>query len=174
MLSLIFILLALLLWFLSRRARRAVGLPQGEVVYSDTSRWGPPEKPLFSARLQLTGKPDYLMWEGAGYVPVEVKSADAPAGGPYAAHVYQLAAYCALVAEVYGRRPDYGLIKYTDQTLRVNFTPQLESELVDLLEDMRADGESDEVARSHDSAARCRGCGFREVCEESLAWEGAR
>jgi len=168
-LPLIFILLALLLWFLSRQGRQAAGLPQGEVVYSDTSGWGRPEKPLFSARLQLTGKPDYLVWEGAGYVPVEVKSTDAPPSGPYAAHVYQLAAYCALVAEAYGRRPDYGLIKYADKLWRMDFTPQLESELLDLLEDMRTDGETDEVARSHDSAARCRGCGFREVCEESLA-----
>ena len=169
MLPFILVLLAILLWFIARRARQAAGLPHGEVVYSDMGGWGRLERPLFSQRLQLTGKPDYLVRAGAGYVPVEVKSTRAPASGAYAAHIYQLAAYCALAAEVYGVRPDYGLIKYDDQTLRVDFTPQLESELIELIEEMRADGEADEVARSHDSAARCRACGFRGVCEESLA-----
>ncbi len=168
MLPLILILIAVLLWFVSQRAQRASGLPAGQVVYRDTGGWGRPEKPLFSQRLQLTGKPDYLVREGAGYVPVEVKSGRAPVSGPYAAHVYQLAAYCALIAEAYGRRPAYGLIKYTDEILRVDFTPVLEAELLELLEEMRADADAEEVSRSHSSAARCRACGFREVCEESL------
>ena len=169
MLPLILLLIAVLLWFLSQRAQRATGLPAGQVVYTDTGGWGRPEKPLFSSRLQLTGKPDYLVREGAGYVPVEVKSGRAPATGPYAAHVYQLAAYCALTAETYGRRPGYGLIKYADKILRVDFTRRLEAELWELLDDMRADGEAEDVARSHSSSARCQACGFREGCEESLA-----
>ena len=169
MLPLILLLLALLIWFLAQRARQVTGLPSGEVVYTDTGGWGRLEKPLFSQTLQLTGKPDYLVREGAGYIPVEVKSARAPASGPYAAHVYQLMAYGVLVAEAYGRRPAYGLIKYADKITRVNFTPALESELIELLEAMRANAEAEEVARSHSSAARCRACGFREVCEESLA-----
>ncbi len=168
MLPLILILIAVLLWFVSQRAQRASGLPAGQVVYTDTGGWGRPEKPLFSQRLQLTGKPDYLVREGAGYVPVEVKSGRAPVSGPHAAHVYQLAAYCALIAEAYGRRPAYGLIKYTDEILRVDFTPGLEAELLELLDEMRADADAEDVSRSHSSAARCRACGFREVCEESL------
>lgn len=168
MLPLILILLALLLWLLAQRARRASGLPEGQVVYTDTGGWGRLEKPLFSPRLRLTGKPDYLVRDGPGYVPVEVKSGRAPAGGPYAAHVYQLAAYCALTAEAYGRRPAYGLIKYADKILRVGFTSALEAELLELLDQMRADAEAGDVARSHSSPARCRACGFREVCEESL------
>lgn len=168
MLPLILILIAVLLWFVSQRAQRASGLPAGQVVYTDTGGWGRPEKPLFSQRLQLTGKPDYLVREGAGYVPVEVKSGRAPVSGPYAAHVYQLAAYCALIAEAYGRRPAYGLIKYTDEILRVDFTPVLEAELLELLDEMRADAGAEEVSRSHSSTARCRACGFREICEESL------
>jgi CRISPR-associated exonuclease Cas4 len=168
MLPLILILIAVLLWFVSQRAQRASGLPAGQVVYTDTGGWGRPEKPLFSQRLQLTGKPDYLVREGAGYVPVEVKSGRAPVSGPHAAHVYQLAAYCALIAEAYGRRPAYGLIKYTDEILRVDFTPGLEAELLELLDEMRADADAEDVSRSHSSAARCRACGFREICEESL------
>ncbi|MBI3244121.1 MAG: CRISPR-associated protein Cas4 [Chloroflexi bacterium] len=166
MLPLFLILLALLFWFLSQRAQRASGLPTGRVVYTDTGAWGRLEKPLFSARYQLTGKPDYLMRERSGYVPVEVKSGRAPAEGAHASHIYQLAAYCLLVAEAYGQRPSRGLIKYADKTLAIDFTPQLESDLLELLDEIRADGEADDVARSHNSAARCRACGFREVCDQ--------
>jgi len=160
--------LALLLWLVAQRARQAAGLPAGRVVYSDTRAWGRPERPLFSSRLQLAGKPDYLVRAEGGYVPVEVKSGRAPREGAHAAHIYQLAAYCALVAEAYGVRPTHGLIKYADKIVAVDYTAQLERELRAILDDLRADGEADDVARSHSSAARCRACGFREVCDEHL------
>ncbi len=168
MLPLILILLALLFWFLASRTRTATGLPAGRVVYTDTGAWSRLEKPLFSPRLQLTGKPDYLVRDGAAYIPVEVKSGPAPAEGARASHIYQLAAYCVLVAEAYDNRPTHGLIKYADKTLAVDFTPQLEADLLELLDEIREDGEADDVARSHSSAARCRACGFREVCGEEV------
>ena len=160
--------LALLLWFLAQRARRATGLPAGRVVYADTRGWGRLEKPLFSSRLQLTGKPDYLVRADGGYVPVEVKSGRAPAQGAHAAHIFQLVAYCALVAETYAVRPAYGLIKYADKTVAVDYTADLERDLMAVLDDLRADSEAEDVARSHESAARCRACGFRDVCDERL------
>ncbi len=165
---LILVVLALVLWLLSRRLGKASGLPAGRVVYVDTGAWGRLEKPLFSERLQLAGKPDYLVRDGGRYVPVEVKSGRAPAGGPYESHIYQLAAYCALVADAYGRRPSHGLIKYADKTWAVDYTQSLETELESLLEEIRAGAGARNVARSHDSAARCRACGFWEVCDERL------
>ncbi|MGH2524206.1 MAG: CRISPR-associated protein Cas4, partial [Anaerolineales bacterium] len=71
---LLLLFFALLLWLLARRARAASGLPEGKIVYTDMGGWGRPERPLFSARLQLAGKPDYLVREREAYVPVEVKS----------------------------------------------------------------------------------------------------
>jgi CRISPR-associated exonuclease Cas4 len=171
-LPLILFLLAIVLYLLARRARRQSGLPAGVVVYTDMpfgQGWTRAEAPLFSARLGLTGKPDYLVRRGDEVVPVEVKSMRAPAGGPHAAHTFQLAAYCALVAEAYGRRPDYGLIKYADQTLAVTYSAALEAELRALLDEIRADRETEDVPRSHEQAARCRACGFRAVCDDSLA-----
>ena len=168
--ALILLILAILIWLLAQRARRATGLPAGMVMYTDmhAQGWSRVEKPLFSSALQLTGKPDYLVRGSQGIIPVEVKSGPAPAGGPREGHIYQLAAYCALVAETYEQRPAYGLIQYADQTLAVDYTPALEAELLDLLAEIRADAEADEVDRSHESAARCRACGFREVCDQAL------
>lgn len=159
---------AVVLWIVASRLRAASGLPGGEVVYSDTGAWGRVEQPLFSTELQLTGKPDYLVRDAGAVVPVEVKSGRAPEGGAYAAHIYQLAAYCALVAEAYDQRPRYGLIKYADRLLKIPYTRELENELLELLAEMRVDAEADDVERSHEAAARCRACGFRDVCEMRL------
>jgi CRISPR-associated exonuclease Cas4 len=164
----VLLLLAALLWLLAQRARRGTGLPTGRVVYSDTGGGTRPPRALFSEALRLTGKPDYLVRHRGRYVPVEVKSGRAPADGPHPGHIYQLAAYCALVTEAYGKRPSHGLIRYADKTLAVDYTPALEAELRSLLAAMRADDGAADVARSHESAARCRACGFRDVCEESL------
>lgn len=163
------LILALGLWLLAGRVRRSTGLPTGQVVYSDTGAWGRVERPLFSHSLQLTGKPDYLVREGGALVPVEVKTGRAPATGAYAAHIYQLAAYCALVEETYGQRPRYGLIKYADKLLRVDYTRELEDELLELVEAMREDSAATDVSRSHDSAARCAACGFHTVCGQAVA-----
>ena len=168
MLAFVLLALAALVWLLARLARGRTSLPPGVVVYSDTGGWSRVERPLFSSTLQLTGKPDYLVRQREAVIPVEVKSGQAPPGGPHPGHRYQLAAYCALVAEAYGRRPGYGLIQYADRTLAVNYTRELEAELRALLVDMRADAETEDVPRSHDSPARCRSCGFLEVCDDAL------
>ena len=61
MLPFILLALAVLVWLLARLARGRTGLPGGDVVYSDTGGWSRVEQPLFSAALQLSGKPDYLV-----------------------------------------------------------------------------------------------------------------
>ncbi|MBP7691470.1 MAG: CRISPR-associated protein Cas4 [Anaerolineales bacterium] len=163
------LVLAVLFLLLSGRLRQTAGLPAGEVVSTDTGAWGRVDRPLVSERLQLTGKPDYLVRAGAELIPVEVKSGRAPAAGAYPGHVYQLAAYCALVTETYGRRPRYGLIKYADQTRRIEYSPALERDLLAVLAAMRAAGDAEDVARSHASAGRCAACGLRAECDQRLA-----
>ena len=153
----------------SRRARSIAGLPAGQVIYSDTSRWQRAERPLFSHRHQLTGKPDYVVREGRAIIPIEVKSSRAPASGPREGHILQLAAYCLLVEEMDGIRPAYGLIQYADQTFRVDNTPELARALLSTLDAMRRDMTRGESHRSHNDAARCRRCGVRAACEEKLA-----
>jgi CRISPR-associated exonuclease Cas4 len=169
MLAAVLLILALLAWLLARLAARRAGLPAGRVVYADTGGWTRPERPLRAPVIGLTGKPDYLVQERGRLIPVEIKSMAAPPAGPYPGHVLQLAAYCALVTEVHGVRPPHGLLQYADRTLAVDYTPALEAELRALLDALRADAGAPEVHRSHGSPARCRACGFRPVCDESLA-----
>ena len=162
------ILAAVLLLWQSGRARKTSGLPGGRVIYTDTRAWGNKvEKPLYDGTLGLTGKPDYLVEKNGRYIPVEVKSGRAPQA-PYDGHIYQLAAYCVLVEKTMHTRPPYGIIHYEDKDFAVDFTPELESAVLDVLADMRRDERRGEIARSHENSARCARCGFRNVCEQKI------
>src|SRR5919204_1185822 len=91
-----------LLIVLSRRASR-FGSLAGTRIYQDS-----PTRPgelLFASSLPLCGKPDYLIKTADGIVPVEYKSGKTAPAVPYPSHVFQLIAYCLLVAEHYGSRP---------------------------------------------------------------------
>lgn len=166
--ALFLIILAFLFFWQSNRQRSEAGLPGGRVIYTDTRGWSKLEKPLFYAALELTGKPDYLVEQNGKIIPVEVKSSRAPEA-PYDSHIYQLASYCLLVEKTYGKRPPYGIIHYNDRDFSVDYTFELEQSLLELLTEMKRDGMKKEVARSHEQASRCRRCGFRSVCDQSLA-----
>jgi len=153
------------------RIRSAAGLPPGRLAYADTGDWRPPEKPLFSARYGLAGKPDYLVATQSGLVPVEVKSSLAPAE-PYPSHVLQLAAYCLLLEEAEGQAPPYGLLKYKDAVFEIRYTYAVRDELLRLLDEMRqwhSWSSEHGVPRGHNEPRRCAGCGYRSMCDESLA-----
>jgi CRISPR-associated exonuclease Cas4 len=167
-LALFLILAALFLLWQANRQRKKAGLPGGRIVYSDTGQWGKVEKPLYDANLNLTGKPDYLVQQSDGQIiPVEVKTGRTPVY-PYDSHIFQLAAYCLLVEKTYGKRPPYGIIHYPGRDFAVDYTARLESALLDQLAEMRRDELRSSVPRSHEEAARCRRCGFKKVCDQSL------
>ena len=166
-LAIFVLILALVLLWQANRSQRAIGLPAGRVIYADTRSWGRVEQPLYDAELGLVGKPDYLVETGGQVIPVEVKSSPVTTA-PYDAHVFQLAAYCLLVQRHYGKRPAYGILHYPNRTFAIDYTAQLESQLLKLLEEMHAQERRKEVSRSHESAARCSRCGFRTICDQRL------
>ena len=166
--ALFLLFLAILFFWQSNRQRSEAGLPGGRVIYTDTRGWNKLEKPLFYAALELTGKPDYLVEQNGKIIPVEVKSGRAPEA-PYDSHIYQLASYCLLVEKTYGKRPPYGIVHYEDKDFSVEYTHELEQSLLELITEMKRDGMKREVPRSHEQASRCKRCGFRSVCDQSLA-----
>lgn len=102
-------------------------------------------------------------------IPVERKSRSVSATGAYDGEILQLAAYCLLVEERYGTTVRRGQILYSNGSLEVTFDEGLRARLLGSAAELKsAEGMAD-VARSHDSPARCRGCGFRQTCQDSLA-----
>ena len=162
----LFIAGLILLWQVSQR-QKAIGLPAGRVIYSDTRKWGAVEQPLYDPVSGLTGKPDYLVEESNQVIPVEVKSSRITTA-PYDAHVYQLAAYCLLVHRQLGKRPPYGVLRYSNRTFAIDYTPAVETTLLNLLEEIRTQDRRKDLPRSHDSPARCHRCGFRNACDQKL------
>ncbi len=160
--------LALLALWLAARQRKAAGLPEGRVIAADMGRWKRPEKPLYDAETGLTGRPDYLVEQRGVLIPVEVKSAWAPAE-PREGHLFQLAAYCLLVERSSGKRPPYGILHYRNRTFAIEYTPGLEAELRALLDEMHeAQQRRGEAHRSHEEPSRCARCGYKGVCEEKI------
>lgn len=166
-LSLFLIALALFLFWQANRQQRQAGLPAGRVIYADTRAWRAPEKPLYDSTFGLIGKPDYLVEEGKHVIPVEVKSGHAPPA-PYDSHIFQLAAYCLLVEKTYRRRPPYGILHYPTRDFAIEYTPELESALLDVLAAMRRQERRGEAHRSHEEPQRCAHCGFLPICDERL------
>lgn len=163
----IIFLAALFLLFRGAKQRHEAGLPGGRIIYSDTSQWGKVERPLYDPKLDITGRPDYLIEDGQAIIPVEVKSGRTPSA-PYDSHIFQLAAYCLLVERALGTRPAYGVIKYPQRTFAVDYTPALESALLDLIADIRRHERKSDVERSHNQRNLCVGCGYHEACDQSL------
>jgi CRISPR-associated exonuclease Cas4 len=160
------LLLAALLLVWGLRVRRRTGLPWAPVVAQDM--YGRTlDKPLFARHIGLTGKPDYLLELRGRTIPVEVKPGRR-AVRPYESDLMQLAAYCLLVEETSGEAPPYGLLRYAEQTFRLDYTSQVRDELLALLDEMRAALQAPACARSHDDPRRCRGCGFFEQCDEAM------
>jgi CRISPR-associated exonuclease Cas4 len=171
--ALISLLLALVFLWQARRRRKALGLPAGRIIYADTRSWGPVEAPLYDAELKLTGRPDYLVEEGGAIIPVEVKSSRV-VSAPFDAHIFQLAAYCLLVQRRFGKRPPYGILHYPNRTFAIDYTPQLEAALLELVAEMHTRERRTDLQRSHQAPERCRGCGYRSICDQSLATRGSR
>jgi CRISPR-associated exonuclease Cas4 len=165
-LGLALLALALLSVVWGLRLRRSTGLPWVPVLYRDTGG-RVPEKPLISRKLGLVGKPDYLLDIRGAIIPVEVKPGRR-AARPYESDLMQLAAYCVLVEETTGVAPPYGMLRYAEQTFRLDYTDQVRDEVLALLDEMRVDLDEPDADRSHDDERRCAGCGFFEQCDQAL------
>jgi CRISPR-associated exonuclease Cas4 len=169
MLFLVSLIAAALAWLFGWRLFVSSGLPSRRILRADVGSSFRQSAALTSRRYGLTGKPDYLVRVEDGLVPVEVKSGKSPASGrPYEGHVFQLAGYCLLVEDLYRIPVPYGLIRYDDRTIRVEYTQDLRARLLQILDDIHLARRGDECHISHAHVGRCRSCGFRSVCGESL------
>ncbi len=166
------LLVSIILFWIARHQRTLIGLPGSRIIYEDTNTWHKTRETLYDPILGLTGKPDYLIEKGKFVIPIEIKSTQIP-NAPYDSHIMQLAAYCLLVERAIGKRPPYGILHYqpTDnekRTFTLDFTPQLEHAILDVLVEMQSFERKKDADRSHEIAARCHRCGYKYACDRSL------
>jgi len=143
-----------------RRQRVRIGLPIGDIVAADDSALA--SLTLRSERLGLVGRPDHLLRSGGQLIPVEQKPRS---NRLQPSHVMQVAAQCALVHEVYGVRPAYGVLVLAGGAQeRVPFTPEIERRLHQTMNQMRMLLENDVEPGPRRVSAKCRACGFVGTC----------
>ena len=158
--------LAIICLIVAASLRRRSPLPDGSIIFEDAGR---NTRVLVSRRHGLQGKPDYILRDHAGVIPVELKSGLKPRGGqPHRAHVMQLAAYFLLMEDVMRAQAAYGLVQYSDGALRVENSPQLRAELLAVAGEMRQALRVRNVPRSHEQPRRCRACSLAYVCGQRL------
>src|SRR5438105_13340628 len=141
---------------------RALGLPEGELVYEDADGLG---EPLSSSVYPLVGKPDYVVKLADGRpVPIELKLNVYDATAPHSNHMVQLAAYCLILEDYFVQAPTYGILRYADREFTVEYTPALRKKVIRLLTDMARCSQKEPPPLTKQKAAKCRACTFQPIC----------
>ncbi len=150
----------------TRTTRAKYQIPSAALVYVDSDREKP--KLFVSKRYGLSGRPDAVLLEGETHIPVEVKTGRTPRG-PLFSHILQIAAYCLLLEEEYGKPPPYGVIRYGDGSHDIEYNEDLRRLVLEKVGEMRACIAKGEAHRNHNRPGKCVHCSRRSVCPERLA-----
>ena len=163
-------------WFLYRAmksieiaaaAREKHRIGDRELRYVDSEAEKP--KVFVSRRHGITGRPDAVLLAGETHVPVEVKTGRTPRG-PLFSHILQIAAYCLLMEEDFGKAPPYGIIRYEGASHEIEYNEDLKKLVLGKAEEMRAAlARGVGVHRNHNRPGKCIGCSRRASCPERLA-----
>src|SRR5947199_4807517 len=141
---------------------RALGLPEGELVYEDADGLG---APLSSRAYPLVGKPDYIVQLPDGRpVPIELKLSVQNVSEPYPNHVVQVGAYCLILEDYFEQAPTHGILRYADCEFTVDYTPALRKKVIRLLAEMERYTEKQPPPLARQRAAKCRACVFQPIC----------
>lgn len=171
-LALLLIALALAILILNERRyqrrrliaerHRALGLPEGELVYEDADGAG---EPLSSSAYPLVGKPDYIVKLPDGRpVPIELKLGVQNASAPYSNHIIQVGAYCLILEDYFEQPPTHAILRYADREFTIDYTPALRRKVIKLLAEMERCSEQQPPLLARQRAAKCRICVFQPVC----------
>lgn len=141
---------------------RALGLPEGVLVYEDADGEG---EPLLSSAYPLVGKPDYVVQVPDGRpVPIELKLGVQNASAPYNNHIIQVGAYCLILEDYFEQPPTHGILRYADREFTIDYTPALRRKVIKLLAEMERCSEQQPPPLARQRAAKCRVCAFQPVC----------
>ncbi len=123
---------------------------------------------LVSENRSISGRPDFIVESDGMLMPVEFKSGRVPSG-PLFSHVIQISAYCKLVEDNYGKRPDFGFIYYGTKRFAVDYDDEVEKLLMTKVSEMRSAEDAGNAHRNHNRPGKCVNCSRRNICPERLA-----
>ena len=148
-----------------KRVKEKYKIQDGKITYSDLNI---PEKPFFSPRYRITGKPDYIVKKNNHYIPVEVKTGYHYK--PQKNHTFQLATYCQLLEDTYRGLVPYGMLIYSDtsQQYMIPFDPKLRFELESTIKRMRRELKTGKIIRNHQESYRCKSCSMKPYCKMKI------
>jgi CRISPR-associated exonuclease Cas4 len=147
---------------------RALGLPEGELVYEDADGEG---EPLSSSAYPLVGKPDYIVQLPDGRpVPIELKLGVHDATIPYSNHSVQVAAYCLILEDYFVQAPTHGILRYADREFTIEYTPALRKKVIKLLGEMERCSQQELPQLAKQRPAKCRMCVFQPICPVGRAY----
>ncbi len=151
---------ALIGWQL--RKKSFTSMPSGKQIYGDLQSSG---QILVSRRYGISGKPDAVVRKGNTVIPYEFKSSDNTS--PREGHIMQMGAYFVILEEEFqGYRVPYGILKYRNETFRIDNTVELRTRIVYTVDKMRNDYGPPQ--RNHDNPRRCAACAFSTRCDQTL------
>lgn len=139
--------------------RRRAGFRSGETLSHDNVT-------LRSERLGLIGRPDRIVRRGGKIIVEDKKSAMRL----YDSQRAQMGVYMLLVEEHYGQKPSHAVVVLRDGRREVvKNTKALQRMVLNAVEGIREGRmELNKELRVRPSAAKCRGCGQRENCNQRV------
>ena len=171
--SLLMIILFSILLFFSiiikiknKQFRMDYNIYDGKIIYSDLKE---SNKPLFSSKYHISGKPDYILKKRRNrYIPIEVKTGIHEK--PKIEHIMQLISYCQLVEETYKQKCPYGILIYYDtkKQFKIPYSNQYKSLLKNTIKTMREQLQTKEIERNHQDVNKCKHCSMKTYCHENI------
>ncbi len=135
------------------------------IAYIDSEEKKP--KLFVSKKYGLAGRPDFVILIGDEHIPVELKTGRVPRG-PLFSHILQVAAYCVLIEEEFGRPPPYGIIRYGRVENEIEYESGLRELVLSKISEMRYLMKTGDVHRNHNKPGKCKFCSRRAICPERL------
>jgi CRISPR-associated exonuclease Cas4 len=139
-------------------------IPSGDLIYDDLCS---PSKILYSNRYGLSGKPDYILKNKDGYIPVEVKIGQHC--HPQRHHIMQLICYGQIVKDHFGQSVPYGILVYYDtkKQFSIAFTREREKQLKQTVSLMRRILDFQWLGDVEDliDTSKCMHCSMRKYCD---------
>jgi CRISPR-associated exonuclease Cas4 len=147
-------------------AKKKAGLSEDEeLAYSDDSGSA---SLLIDEDIGLRGRPDQIVKIDNQFIPVEQKTGKIPIH-PHDSHRMQLLAYIHLVSKTTATEPEYGILRYGEDSLfTVAWNQTAKNELCQSVQEIQRLMVEGGAKRNHQREGKCRNCSRQGSCPQSL------